>query len=122
MGSAVLHIEPRTDQVRPARLVAAAAARQAGLDESTVDDVRLAVGEAVTRAVLRQLQTGSDDPITVTLTSDDDVFTVTINDHSPAADDPDGGIALTVAVRLAIGGEHRTTEAGSTVSLLWPAV
>lgn len=122
MSSAVLHIEPRTDQVRTARLVAAAAARRAGLDETTVDDIRLAVGEAVTRAVLRHQAAGATDQITVRLSHDDDLFTVVVIDRAPAPGEPDGGVALTVAVRLATGGEHRTTAEGSTVSLLWPAV
>ena len=37
--------------VRTARLVAAAVARRCGLDEAVLDEVRLAVGEACSRAV-----------------------------------------------------------------------
>jgi anti-sigma regulatory factor (Ser/Thr protein kinase) len=122
MASAELRIPPRPDQVRTARLVAAAAARRAGLDAETVDDVRLAVGEAVTRAVLRERDTGVDSEIIIGMSDDGEVFTVTVSDSAPATGEPDGGVALTVAVRLATGGEHHTTEAGSVVHLLWPAV
>ena len=121
MSAAELSIPPRTDQVRTARLVAAAAARRAGLDDETVDDVRLAVGEAVTRAVLRERDAGVDAEIVVTMAEDGEVFTVTVRDSAPTESEPDGGVALAVAVRLATGGEHHTSEAGSTVHLLWPA-
>ena len=53
MAAATLSIPPSVEHVRTARLVAVAGARRAGLDEETVDEVRLAVGEAVARAVLR---------------------------------------------------------------------
>jgi anti-sigma regulatory factor (Ser/Thr protein kinase) len=122
VASAELRIAPRPDQVRTARLVAAAAARRAGLDDETVDDVRLAVGEAVTRAVLREREAGVESEIVIGLADDGEVFTVTVSDSAPAAGEPDGGVALAVAVRLATGGEHHTTDAGSTVHLLWPAV
>lgn len=122
MGAAVLRVAPRTDQVRTARLVAAAAARRAGLDDETVDDIRLAVGEAVTRAVLRQQAAERQDDVIVTMTEDGEVFSVTVADTAPDAAEPDGGVALTVAVKLATGGEHRSTPEGSTVHLLWPAV
>ena len=39
------------EHVRTARLVAAAVARRAGVDEAVLDEVRLAVGEACSRAV-----------------------------------------------------------------------
>jgi anti-sigma regulatory factor (Ser/Thr protein kinase) len=103
-------------------LVAAAAARRAGLDDATVDDVRLAVGEAVTRAVLRERDTAVEAEIVIVMADDDELFTVTVSDSAPGAAEPDGGVALAVAVRLASGGEHHTTDTGSTVHLLWPAV
>ena len=53
MPSATLSLPPAPEHVRTARLVVVAAARRFGLDEELVDDVRLAVGEAVARAVLR---------------------------------------------------------------------
>jgi anti-sigma regulatory factor (Ser/Thr protein kinase) len=121
MASAELRFAPRTEQVRVARLVAAAAARRAGLDDETVDDVRLAVGEAVTRAVLRLAAAGSTSAVRVVMSDDSSVFTVTVADDAPQTGEPDGGVALAVAVRLASGGEHHTTDLGSTVHLLWPA-
>jgi len=121
MAPAELRIAPRTDQVRTARLVAAAAARRAGLDDETIDDVRLAVGEAVTRAVLRQRDAAVDADIAIEMADDGTVFSVTVSDTAPDDREPDGGVALAVAVRLAASGEQHATPQGSTVHLLWPA-
>lgn len=53
MPVASLRLPATPDQVRTARLVAAAAARRSGVPEEQLDEVRLAVGEATARAVLR---------------------------------------------------------------------
>ncbi|MFN8128260.1 MAG: ATP-binding protein [Candidatus Nanopelagicales bacterium] len=70
MTTATLRIPAQTDQVRVARMVACTAARRAGVNEDDVEDVRLAVGEAVGRAVLRHQAAGCEDPVTVELTED----------------------------------------------------
>jgi anti-sigma regulatory factor (Ser/Thr protein kinase) len=64
-----LRFPPAPDQVRTARLVAAAVARRARFDEARLDDLRLAVGEACARAV-RRCQS-SDCTETVVMTVDD---------------------------------------------------
>lgn len=48
----VLRVGGSPENVRTARLVAAAVARREGLPEDRVDEVRIAVGEAVTYAML----------------------------------------------------------------------
>ena len=69
--------------MRTARLVAVAAARRAGVDEDAVDDVRLAVGEAVARAVLRHASAGTDSDVEIVL-ADDDGFAVEVRDRTDA--------------------------------------
>ena len=51
MATVELRFSALPEHVRTARLVAAAVARRAGVDEAVLDEVRLAVGEACSRAV-----------------------------------------------------------------------
>ena len=51
MATVELRFSALPAHVRTARLVAAAVARRAGVDEAVLDEVRLAVGEACSRAV-----------------------------------------------------------------------
>lgn len=51
MQTVRLEISPTPAHVRTARLVAVAVARQCGVDEALLDEIRLAVGEACSRAV-----------------------------------------------------------------------
>jgi anti-sigma regulatory factor (Ser/Thr protein kinase) len=74
--------------VRTARLVAAAVARRSGVDEAVLDEVRLAVGEACSRAVHLHRRHCPDRPVTVTLMDDPQVFRVAVTDEAPS-DDPD---------------------------------
>ena len=73
--------------VRTARLVAAAVARQSGVDESVLDEVRLAVGEACSRAVGLHQRTGVDDPVRVKLVKQERRFLIEVEDGvgEPAA-------------------------------------
>ena len=118
MPVATLSIPPSVEHVRTARLVAVAAARRAGLDEETVDDVRLAVGEAVARAVLRHGAAEIEAHVDVVVRDDGHGFEVEIHDRS-AADvrDDDDGIAL--ALVEALVPELRTH--GEVLTLAWPA-
>jgi serine/threonine-protein kinase RsbW len=71
--------------VRTARLVASAVARRANVDPALLDEVRLAVGEACSRAVNLHAQHAPGVPVEVTL-SDDDRFTVVVRDHGPVGE------------------------------------
>ena len=51
MATVEVTFTPRPAHVRTARLVATAVARRSGVDEALLDEVRLAVGEACSRAV-----------------------------------------------------------------------
>jgi anti-sigma regulatory factor (Ser/Thr protein kinase) len=69
--------------VRTARLIALAVARRAGVDEQLLDEVRLAVGEACSRAVNVHQGTGLDAPIVMSLNDEQDRFTVEVTDRGP---------------------------------------
>lgn len=71
------------EHVRTARLVAAAVARRAGVAESVLDEVRLAVGEACSRAVGLTRQVGADEPVTVTLDDGEGRFSIEVRDAVP---------------------------------------
>jgi anti-sigma regulatory factor (Ser/Thr protein kinase) len=115
--SATLSIPPSVEHVRTARLVAVAAARRAGLTDEAVDDVRLAVGEIVARAVLRHGAADLDAAIDVVV-SDDDGFRVEVHDGTdPERPDEDDGIALALVRSLV----PEVSADGGRILLRWPA-
>lgn len=63
--SVTLRLPPSAAHVRTARLIAAAMARRSGVDDTVLDEVRLAVGEACARAVRMQERQGVGSPVTV---------------------------------------------------------
>jgi serine/threonine-protein kinase RsbW len=69
--------------VRTARLVALAVARRAGVDEAILDELRLAVGEACSRAVKVNQQRGPDTPVLMRLTDEQARFSVEVVDCGP---------------------------------------
>ena len=69
--------------VRTARLIALAVARRAGVDEQLLDEVRLAVGEACSRAVNVHQGSAADAPIVMLLSDEQDRFSVQVNDRGP---------------------------------------
>lgn len=73
--------------VRTARLVALAVARRTGVSEELLDEVRLAVGEACSRAVGVNSQSGSGVPVAMRLCDDDRRFTVEVIDVGPLDED-----------------------------------
>jgi anti-sigma regulatory factor (Ser/Thr protein kinase) len=83
--------------VRTARLVALAVARRAGVPDELLDEVRLAVGEACSRAVGINLGTAPEEPVTMLLSDDLSRFTVEVGDvgstdgEDPAATPMDAG-------------------------------
>src|SRR6266542_98683 len=83
MATVTLRLTPQRAHVRTARLVAAAMARRSGVPEELLDEVRLAVGEACSRAVQLHERYGVTDPVEVIL-MDDDRFEVVVRDVAPA--------------------------------------
>lgn len=118
--TATLSLPPLPEHVRTARLVAVAAARRAGVDEDAVDDVRLAVGEAVARAVLRHASAGTDSDVEIVL-ADDDGFAVEVRDRTDAGlEDEDEGVALALGRALAPDVALVPRPGGTTLRLRWP--
>jgi anti-sigma regulatory factor (Ser/Thr protein kinase) len=74
--------------VRTARLIALAVARRTGVSEELLDEVRLAVGEACSRAVGVHAKNAPGEPVAMLLCDDEDSFTVEVIDVGPLDDDP----------------------------------
>src|SRR5437879_4193577 len=70
--------------VRTARLVATAVARRSGVDETLLDEVRLAVGEACSRAVEAHQAHCPGTPVRVALTGEQGRFEVVVRDSAAA--------------------------------------
>jgi anti-sigma regulatory factor (Ser/Thr protein kinase) len=84
MATVEVTFTPLPAHVRTARLVATAVARRSGVDESLLDEVRLAVGEACSRAVEAHRKHCPRVPIRVALTDDAERFEVMVTDAAPA--------------------------------------
>src|SRR5213080_5290291 len=69
--------------VRTARLVALAVARRAGVSDELIDEVRLAVGEACSRAVGINQGKSAEIPVVMRLVDEQDRFTVDVVDVGP---------------------------------------
>jgi anti-sigma regulatory factor (Ser/Thr protein kinase) len=82
MATVRLSFSPAPVHVRTARLVGVAVARRAGVAEELLDEVRLAIGEACTRAVALHRQYGLPDPVLVVMT-DEETYTVRVIDRAP---------------------------------------
>jgi serine/threonine-protein kinase RsbW len=81
---AELTIPPDTRYVGLARLVVCAAARQAGLDEERTEDLRIAVSEATTNAILSHQRNDADDSVCLSFgVSQEGAFEVTVADCGP---------------------------------------
>ncbi|HNE88314.1 MAG: ATP-binding protein [Candidatus Nanopelagicales bacterium] len=112
MAVCTLAIPPDTEQVRVARLVATAAARRTGLPESWIDDVRLAVGEAVGRAVVRQQRAGTLSPVHVRLIDEDAGFAIEVADTAAGIGADDSTLALDLITGL-VPSVHLVDQAGA---------
>jgi anti-sigma regulatory factor (Ser/Thr protein kinase) len=85
MATVEVTFTPLPAHVRTARLVATAVARRSGVDESLLDEVRLAVGEACSRAVEAHQRHCPAEPVRIEMTNHDQRFVVTVSDHAPTA-------------------------------------
>ncbi len=81
MARVELEIPPRSAYVGVVRLAIAALARNAGLDEEAVDDLRIAVSEACANAVLSSEAAGSDEPVSVSWEDGSDELVIEVSDH-----------------------------------------
>ncbi|WP_407565899.1 ATP-binding protein [Streptomyces sp. 184] len=150
MPTVELRFSALPEHVRTARLVAAAVARRAGVDEAVLDEVRLAVGEACLRAVGLHQHNGLSGPVRVVLTEEEKKFSIEVGDDAPTAaghvpaarstaethPDPDGDgnasgpgseadiddqMGLAVISGLVDDVEVTAGESGGTIRMSWPA-
>jgi serine/threonine-protein kinase RsbW len=146
MATVDVSFTPLPAHVRTARLVALAMARRIGVAEDTLDEVRLAVGEACSRAVGVHAVRAPGTPVTMRLSDDDGCFTVEVTDAGVLEDDLETEIGALDASRLSavvgpegpldalppgfglvvIGGlveqvDVRCDESGTHVTMTWPA-
>ncbi|MFB7177690.1 ATP-binding protein [Streptomyces sp. NPDC056257] len=138
MATVELRFSAQPEHVRTARLVAAAVARRAGVEEAVLDEVRLAVGEACSRAVGLHRSYGLTAPVRVVLTEEDKTFSIEVGDEVPApgggtgeavsgldaALDPDAEtedeMGLAVISGLVDDVEVTSGESGGTIRMSWP--
>ncbi|HXZ74150.1 MAG TPA: ATP-binding protein [Streptosporangiaceae bacterium] len=149
MATVEVTFTPLPAHVRTARLVATAVARRSGVDEALLDEVRLAVGEACSRAVEAHRRHCPAEPVRVEMTDTDERFVVVVSDHAPTApaappapastggdgagrDDPpardqDGAMAIPAGFGLAVisglADDVRvsSTSSGVSVRMSWPS-
>jgi serine/threonine-protein kinase RsbW len=139
MAVVELLLSPLPSHVRTARLVVVAAARRAGLDDERVDELRLALGEACSRAVGLHTAHAPGVPVRVTVQDDPGRLTVVVTDRGPAAGpltedvagdlldthdadtdlvDPD--VALAVVSGLVDDVTVDPGPAGTAITMRWP--
>jgi serine/threonine-protein kinase RsbW len=85
MATVEVTFTPLPAHVRTARLVATAVARRSGVDEALLDEVRLAVGEACSRAVEAHRRHCPAEPVRIEMTDQGERFVVVVSDHAPTA-------------------------------------
>ncbi|MEV4993143.1 ATP-binding protein [Streptomyces niveus] len=112
MATVELRFSAQPEHVRTARLVAAAVARRAGVDEAVLDEVRLAVGEACSRAVGLHRSHGITAPVRVVLTEEEKVFSIEVGDGVPAPGTTAAAENTPVSRRAVLAGDLQETDTG----------
>ncbi|MBV9204961.1 MAG: ATP-binding protein [Actinobacteria bacterium] len=108
MATVEVTFTPLPAHVRTARLVATAVARRSGVDEALLDEVRLAVGEACSRAVEAHRRHCPAEPVKIEMTDQGERFVVVVSDHAPTS-----GAATTAP---AGGNGHGTGHGGAAAA------
>jgi serine/threonine-protein kinase RsbW len=148
MATVEVAFTPLPAHVRTARLVATAVARRSGVDEALLDEVRLAVGEACSRAVEAHRRHCPAEPVRIEMTDLGERFVVVVRDSAPGAAgtqpagasapsaaangasvpssaDDDGaipaGFGLAVISGLADDVRVSSTSSGVSVQMSWPS-
>jgi serine/threonine-protein kinase RsbW len=142
MATVEVTFTPLPAHVRTARLVATAVARRSGVDEALLDEVRLAVGEACSRAVEAHRRHCPAEPVKIEMTDQGERFVIVVSDHAPtsnaattganghgvatlvqgadAAEIP-AGFGLAVISGLADDVHVSSTSSGVSVRMSWPS-
>ena len=150
MATVELSFTPLPAHVRTARLVATAVARRSGVEESLLDEVRLAVGEACSRAVESHQLYCPAEPVRLALTDLAGRFEVEVSDISAADASSHGsaaghagsaaaepgagrdndlvdapslpvGLGIAVIESLADDVHISQTSAGTSIRMSWPS-
>jgi serine/threonine-protein kinase RsbW len=146
MATVEVTFSPLPAHVRTARLVATAVARRSGVDEALLDEVRLAVGEACSRAVEAHRRHCPAEPVKIEMSDQGERFVVVVSDHAPTpavaptgangrgvsrdtaslvqgADDAGipAGFGLAVISGLADDVHVSSTSSGVSVRMSWPS-
>jgi serine/threonine-protein kinase RsbW len=140
MATVEVSFTPLPAHVRTARLVATAVARHSGVEEALLDEVRLAVGEACSRAVEAHRLHCPAEPVRLALTDSAGRFEVEVTDTgatpglSGAGGAGPGGLdaeltqaglgpslGLAVLAGLADDIQISETPAGVSIKMSWPA-
>jgi anti-sigma regulatory factor (Ser/Thr protein kinase) len=150
MATVEMSFTPLPVHVRTARLVATAVARRSGVGEALLDEVRLAVGEACSRAVEAHQAQCPEEPVRVELTGANGRFEVVVTDAASAGQDdaggpsgqpagwpgpgngtangtgpldsaPPQGLGLAVIAGLADDVQFARTPAGLSIKMSWPS-
>ncbi|MGW0766300.1 ATP-binding protein [Streptomyces sp. NPDC002676] len=133
MATVELRFSALPEHVRTARLVAAAVARRAGVDEAVLDEVRLAVGEACSRAVGLHQSSGITAPVKVALIEEEKQFSIEVGDEARHAVPGDGAAGpeaeaeaeedeMGLAVISGLVDDVKVTagENGGLIRMTWP--
>jgi serine/threonine-protein kinase RsbW len=138
MATVEVAFTPLPAHVRTARLVTTAVARRSGVDEALLDEVRLAVGEACSRAVEVHRRHCPAEPVRIEMTKEGERFVVVVRDAAPTIPAPgapavavpngdDGALAipsgfgLAVISGLADDVRVSSTSSGVSVRMSWPS-
>ncbi|MEU7054858.1 ATP-binding protein [Streptomyces sp. NPDC046197] len=135
MATVELRFSALPEHVRTARLVAAAVARRAGVDEAVLDEVRLAVGEACSRAVGLHQSVGISAPVKVMLIEEEKQFSIEVGDEAPHAtpgasnassapaevEAEEDEMGLAVISGLVDDVQVSAGEHGGSIKMTWPA-
>ena len=102
MSGVQIEIPPRPEYVGVIRLALASLARQAGFDEERVDELRIAVSEACTSAVMATGEAKLDTPVCVQWEEEEDRVTVQISGDldSPTKSNNETPATLQLSSRL----------------------
>ncbi len=149
MATVEVSFTPLPAHVRTARLVATAVARRSGVDEALLDEVRLAVGEACSRAVEAHRLYCPAEPVRIALTDSAGRFVTdtgaaggagvmsaaarpdpagpgaggVVSAAEPGGPPPfDHGLGLAVIAGLADDVQISETAGGVSIRMSWPAV
>ena len=139
MATVEVSFTPLAAHVRTARLVATAVARRSGVAEALLDEVRLAVGEACSRAVEAHRLHCPAEPVRIALTSQGGRFEVEVTDTGPPYAGPAAsvsagrprsgsagaglppGFGVAVISGLADDVQVSETETGTSLRMSWPS-